>query len=102
MNLTAYIARQIREVHFGGNWTDVNLKDTLEGVSWQQSIAKIDHLNTIGALVFHINYFTAAVVKVLEEGSLTSSDKYSFDLPPIHSIEDWENLKQRNGEDADA
>ena len=101
MNLTAFIARQIREVHFGGNWTDVNLKDTLEGVSWQQSIAKIDHLNTIAALVFHMNYYTNAVVKVLEAEPLTSNDKYSFDLPPIQSGHDWENLKKKNLDDAE-
>ena len=101
MNLTALIGKQIREVHFGGNWTDVNLRDTLKGVTWQQSITKIDHLNTIAALVFHINYFTTAVIKVLESGVLTSRDKYSFDLPPIQSGEDWENLKNNNWEDAE-
>ena len=101
MNLTALIGKQIREVHFGGNWTYVNLRDTLKGVTWQQAIAKIDHLNTIAALVFHINYFTTAVIKVLEGGVLTSRDKYSFDLPPIQSGEDWENLKNNNWEDAE-
>lgn len=101
MNLTALIGKQIREVHFGGNWTDVNLRDTLKGVTWQQAIAKIDHLNTIAALVFHINYFTTAVIKVLESGVLTSRDKYSFDLPPIQSGEDWENIINKNWEDAE-
>ena len=101
MNLTALIGKQIREVHFGGNWTDVNLRDTLKGVTWQQSITKIDHLNTIAALVFHINYFTTAVIKVLEGGVLTSRDKYSFDLPPIQSGEDWENIINKNWEDAE-
>lgn len=101
MNLTALIGKQIREVHFGGNWTDVNLRDTLKGVTWQQSITKIDHLNTIAALVFHINYYTVAVAKVLEGGPLTSSDKFSFELPPITSEEDWENLKNKNWQDAE-
>ena len=101
MNLTALIGKQIREVHFGGNWTYVNLRDTLKGVTWQQAIAKIDHLNTIAALVFHINYFTTAVIKVLESGVLTSRDKYSFDLPPIQSGEDWENIINKNWEDAE-
>ena len=101
MNLTALIGKQIREVHFGGNWTYVNLRDTLKGVTWQQAIAKIDHLNTIAALVIHINYFTTAVIKVLEGGVLTSRDKYSFDLPPIQSGEDWENIINKNWEDAE-
>ena len=101
MNLTALIGKQIREVHFGGNWTYVNLRDTLKGVTWQQAIAKIDHLNTIAALVFHINYFTTAVIKVLQGGVLTSRDKYSFDLPPIQSGEDWENIINKNWDDAE-
>jgi uncharacterized damage-inducible protein DinB len=101
MNLPAFIAKQIRELHFGGNWTNVNLKDTLNGLTWQQSIAKIDHLNTIAALVYHINYFTVAVIKVLEGGPLTSSDKYSFDLPLIQSADEWDKLKIKNSDDAE-
>ena len=99
MNLPAYMAKQIREVYFGGNWTDVNLKQTLTGVTWQQAITKVFNFNTIAALIYHINYFTVAVVKVLEGGPLTSSDKYSFDLPPVQSEEDWENLQNKNGRD---
>ena len=101
MNLIANIAKQIREVHFGSNWTDVNLQDTLKGLTWQQSITKVHDFNTIAALVYHINYFTVAVVKVLEGGPLTSSDKYSFDLPPVQSEEDWEILKNKNWKDAE-
>ena len=37
MNLTAQIAKHIRDVHFGGNWTASNLKDQLAGLSWQQA-----------------------------------------------------------------
>lgn len=101
MNLPFYIAKQIREVHFGGNWTDVNLQDTLKGLTWQQSITKALDFNTIAALVYHINYFTVAVIKVLEGGPLTSSDKYSFDLAPIQSANDWEKLKIKNSDDAE-
>ena len=95
------MAKQIREVYFGGNWTDVNLKQTLTGVTWQQAITKVFNFNTIAALIYHINYFTVAVVKVLEGGPLTSSDKYSFDLPPVQSEEDWENLQNKNGRDTE-
>jgi len=41
------------------------------------------------ALVYHINYYVAAVLPVLQGGPLDASDKYSFDLPPIQSKEDW-------------
>lgn len=100
MNLTAQIARHLREVHFGGNWTSVNLKDSLAGITWQQATTKIYSLNTIAALVYHINYYVSAVLKVLEGGPLDAHDKYSFDLPLIKSDEDWEKLLTKTWTDA--
>jgi hypothetical protein len=100
MNLTAQIARHLREVHFGGNWTSVNLKDSLAGITWQQATTKIYSLNTIAALVYHINYYVSAVLKVLEGGPLDAHDKYSFDLPLIQSDEDWEKLLTKTWTDA--
>ena len=92
MNLTAQIAKHFKDVHFGGNWTSVNLKQTLADVSWQQATTKIYSLNTIATLVFHINYYVSAVLKVLQGGPLDAHDKYSFDLPPIQNQENWEKL----------
>ena len=48
-----------------------------------------------------MNYFTIAVIFVLEGGPLTANDKFSFDLPPIQSAEDWEGLKIKNWTDAE-
>lgn len=100
MNLTAQIARHFREVHFGGNWTSVNLKDSLAGITWQQATTKVYSLNTIAALVYHINYYVSAVLKVLEGGPLDAHDKHSFELPPIQSHEDWEKLLNKTWTDA--
>jgi len=101
MNLPAQIAKHLRDVHFGGNWTSVNLKETLTDVTWQQATTKIYSLNTIATLVFHINYYVSAVTKVLQGEPLTAHDKYSFDLPPIQSQEDWENLLNKTWGDAE-
>jgi hypothetical protein len=101
MTLSEKIATHFREVHFGNNWTSSNLKDTLAGVSWQQAIAKIQSLNTIAALVYHINYYVSAVSKVLQGEPLTASDKYSFDLPPIQSDRDWQHLMDKLWKDAE-
>jgi hypothetical protein len=100
MNRTAQIARHFREVHFGGNWTSVNLKDSLAGITWQQATTKVHSLNTIAALVYHINYYVSAVLKVLEGGPLDAHDKYSFDLPLIQSDEDWQKLLNKTWTDA--
>lgn len=90
MNLPHQIAKHFREIHFGGNWTCVNLKDTLADVSWQQATTKIEGFNTIAALVFHVNYYVDAVLRVLQGGPLTAHDKFSFDAPAINNQEDWD------------
>ena len=101
MNLTAQIAKHFRDVHFGGNWTSVDLKKTLADVDWQQATTKVYSFNTIAILVFHINYYISAVAKVLQGEPLTAHDKYSFDLPPIQSQEDWEKLLNKMWTDAE-
>lgn len=102
MNLPQQIAKHFREVHFGGNWTSINLKDSLADVNWQQATAKVDSLNTIAALVFHINYYVSAILQVLQGGLLDAHDKYSFDGPPVQSQEDWEKLLAKTWKDAEA
>jgi len=101
MPLSIQIAKHFRDVHFGGNWTSVNLKTIVEGVTWQQATAKINNLNTIAVLVFHINYYVAAVLKVLQGGPLEASDKYSFNMPAITNEEDWQKLVGKALEEAE-
>ena len=102
MSLSVQTAKHFRDVHFGGNWTSVNLKETLADVSWQQAVTKIDNFNTIAELVFHMNYYVSAVLKVLQGQVLAASDKFSFDLPPIQSESDWDNLLQKTWADAES
>ena len=102
MNLTGQIAKQFRDVHFGGNWTSSSLKDNLKDLTWQQAITQVYSFNTIALLIFHMNYYVDAVMKVLRGGSLDASDKYSFDLPPIRSQADWEKLLDKTWTDAES
>ena len=90
MNLTEQIAKQLRGVYFGGNWTSVNLKETLADVTWRQAIIKVYTFNTIAVLVYHMNYYVSAVLEVLQGESLNAHDKYSFDHSPVLSREDRE------------
>lgn len=101
MNLPSQIAKHFRNLYFGGNWTSVNMKDTLADVNWQQAITKVHSLNTIATLVFHTNYYVSAVSKVLQGEQLTAKDKYSFDLPPIESQQDWDQLLNKAWADAE-
>ena len=95
MTLPTQIAKHMRDVHFGGNWTSVNLKDSLANITWQQETTRLDSLNTIAILVFHMNYYVSAVMKVLQGGTLDAQDKYSFELPPINSQEEWDALVKK-------
>src|SRR5262245_37654814 len=101
MNQAKQIAKQFRAVHFGGNWTSVSLKETLADVNWQQAITKVHSFNTIAALVYHMNYYVAAVLKVLQGGPLDAHDKYSFDLPRLQTPGDWDNLLAKTWRDAE-
>ncbi len=101
MNLTGQIAKLFRDVHNGGNWTSVNLKENLTDVTWQQATTKVHSFNTIAALVYHMNYYVSSVLKVLQGEPLNASDKYSFDHSPILSQQEWEKLLNKTWTDAD-
>lgn len=101
MNATEQIAKHFRDIHFGGNWTCSNLKDNLKDLTWQQATTKIHSFNTIATLVYHMNYYVSAVLKVLQGEALNAKDEYSFNHPPILSQEDWENLLDKTWDDAE-
>ncbi|MBL1221840.1 DUF1572 domain-containing protein [Chryseobacterium sp. L7] len=93
MSSSSQLAKRFREVLLDGLWiANTNFKDQLSGVSWQLAVTKVDSLNTIAVLTYHIGYYIAGVVNVLEGGDLEIKDKFSFDLPPIESQEQWEAL----------
>lgn len=93
MNRNITIAARLREVLLNGRWiANTNYKDQVENVNWQQAIQKVGTLNTIAALTYHINYYLSGLTSAFETGKLEISDKYSFDLPPIDSDDDWNRL----------
>lgn len=101
MTIPHQIAKHLREVHFGGNWTTSNLKEHLKDVTWQQATTKMLSFNTIATLVFHIHYYVRLQLKVLEGGPLEGSDKLSFDHPPINNQQDWEMFLEKVWTDAE-
>jgi len=101
MQLNPQLAKHLREIHFGGNWSASNLKDTLSDISLNEALTKIGNLNSIAALTFHMNYYVAAILKVFEGGPLVAKDKYSFDLPPLRTNEEWEEMSNKSWRDAE-
>ena len=101
MNLSSHLAKHFRDVHFGGNWTAVNLKDTLADISLEEAGTRVGSLNTILALVYHINYYVTAILKVLNGSPLDASDKYSYDHPGPGNEAEWQQLLQQYREQAE-
>ncbi len=101
MSITAQLAKHFRDVHYGGNWTTVNLKDTLADVTWEQATRQVNSFNTIATLVYHVNYYVGVVMKVLNGQPLDAKDEYSFNVPLIQSQSDWNLLLERVWKEAD-
>lgn len=88
---------------FDGHWiANTNFKELLADLDWQQATQPIGTLNTIALLTFHVNYYIAGLVNVFKGGGLEIRDKYSFDLPPIQSAEDWDRLRNEFWSNAEA
>lgn len=100
MNLPKLLAKHLRDVHFGGNWTTVNLHDVLKDVTWQQATTPVNGCNTIVALVYHIHYYIQAVTPVFSGHSLRASDAESFAHPPVTSAAEWTALLERTWKQA--
>lgn len=101
MKYATQIANQFREVYLNGNWVSTNLKTQLSDITLEQATTKIGNLNTIADLAYHVSYYVAGIVQVLEGGSLDIRDKYSFDRPPMNSQADWEQFLEKMWKDAE-
>jgi uncharacterized damage-inducible protein DinB len=87
------LAGRLREVLLSGKWiANTNFKEQIISISREQAIQKVNGLNSIAALTFHINYYLKGILNVFHGGQLEIRDKYSFELPEMKSDEDWEHL----------
>ncbi|WP_378172563.1 DUF1572 domain-containing protein [Aquimarina sp. SS2-1] len=93
MTNSKLIANRLRELFLNGRWiANTNYKELIENVSYKQAIQQIESLNTIAALTYHINYYLAGILNVFNGGPLEIRDKYSFNMPPITSENEWNKL----------
>lgn len=88
------IVKHIKGLYFGGNWTSVNVKDTIKDITLSQAKTKVSSLNTIAVLVYHINYYVEGILPVFKGGTLNIKDKFSFNAPNFSSEEEWEYFKE--------
>jgi len=88
------IANRLREVFLDGKWVaNTNYKELLNDLTWEQATHRIGKLNTIAALVYHINYYFVGLLDAFTNNKLEIRDTYSFDLPEITSESEWQGLK---------
>lgn len=102
MSLSSDLATHFRNLHYGPNFTGVDLKALMDGVTMEEATTQVGSLNTIAKLVFHINYYVAIVLNVFEGGHIQGHDKYSYDCPPINTEADWQALVDKLFREADA
>ncbi len=100
MQLVPHIVKHLQEFYEGSNWTASDLKAQLKDITWQEATTKVSNLNTIAVLVYHINYYVEATLKVLEGQPLNAHDNYSFNCPPIKSKVAWDDLMSKVFNDA--
>ena len=92
MELSKQLASRFREPFYGKWVAQTNFKDQLASLNWQEATYQSGKLNTIAALVFHVDYYVAGVYKVLKGGELEIRDQFSFDMPSISGEEGWKSL----------
>lgn len=97
MKLTSLIAQHLIEVHEGNNWTDVNLADTLKDVSAEEATTLTQASpNTIASLLHHITFWNRLMIKRMQGIDVFVDEKNGYNVPPVQTEEDWQQLQIDN------
>ena len=101
MKLTNFIAQHIIDVHVGDNWTDVNIKNTLQNISLKEAVTVTNSsANTIAALLHHITFYNEVVLERLKGNTPIISNANGFDVPVLTKENDWMELQEKNYQSA--
>ena len=93
MKLNVTIAERLKGLFIDGHWiTDTNYKELLSDTTKEMAVARIPNLNSLAELTYHINYYLSGLNNVFKGGDLEIRDKYSFDITPIETEEDWQKM----------
>jgi hypothetical protein len=93
--ISSQIANHLRQVFFGGNWTGINVRETLQDVTLNEASQEPVSGNSILALTYHIYYFVSAILPVMDGLPLDAHDRYSFDHPKLSSDAEWQTFLSR-------
>jgi len=94
MHQAQQLVARLEEVFLSGKWiANTNYRELLDGVSLEQATTSLPQFNSIAKLTFHINYYLDGLIRAFQTGTLDIKDQYSFDLPPLQTEEDWDQLR---------
>lgn len=97
MYISEAIAQHILEVHFGNNWTDVNIRDVINDVTREEATKQTPASpNTIASILYHITFYNKIVLERLRGHRIEIDDANGFNLPPLNTDVAWEQLKLDN------
>lgn len=86
------MARHLREVHTGGNWSTCSFNEVLRDITVDELNNNSFSTNTILTLVYHTHYYVAVLGKVARGGALDAKDELSFVHPPLTEGQQLEEL----------
>jgi uncharacterized damage-inducible protein DinB len=96
MQITNTIASHIKECFEGENWTDVNIADTIENVTWQQAQQQTAaSQNTIASLLHHIYYWNGIMLQRIVGINPSVPETNGFDVGELKNENDWNDLKEK-------
>lgn len=93
MSISKQLAKHLRDVHFGGNWSTIDLKTVLSDVTFEQAQIEVHGLNSIFAITFHLDYYLDVIITVLEKNVLDGKDELSWISEPSKTREEWESFQ---------
>lgn len=97
MTIPQAIAQHIYEVHFGGNWSEIDIKGVLQDVSFSEAITKTPASpNTIADILYHISFYSNITIQRLNGENPKIKKSNGFDLEPLQTETEWEQLKNAN------
>jgi hypothetical protein len=96
MSLLKHIAQHVLDVHEGDNWTEVNIKNTLQDVSFEQALLVTPvSPNSIAMLVHHLAFYNEVVLQRLLGSFPPIPPSNGFDAPIVSSESQWQDLQQK-------
>ena len=97
MKITDQIAQHLLDVHYGNNWTEVNIAQTLQNIHLKEALTvTASSPNTLASLLNHISYWNRVMISRIEGFEIQIPASNGFDHPTLHDENDWIDLQNQN------